>query len=242
VPWSALRELPLAWPQLASPPAPAALPAAALAQDAAWNRLDLAALLAQVRARTAQLRLADGLHTPALAVAPGYVYDRGLRKFAFGVDAELPLFHGAGAGIRAAAAARDEAVAAVQARQAEILNALDAARADYAQRYDAWQRLQDVAEVARQGAARAAVQRRAGQADRGRQTLAEVAAAQAALASVDARAAALQALGRLEDVLQRPLWPASALTSALASGTDASPADAAIAPVSPAPTEAVHGL
>ncbi|MDE2147454.1 MAG: TolC family protein, partial [Burkholderiales bacterium] len=139
VPGSALHDRPLAWPDLQAPPAPGALPAAALAQDAAWNRLDLAALLAQVRERSAQLRLAQGLRTPATAVAPGYVYDRGLRRFAFGVDVELPLFHGAGAAVRAAAAARDEAVAAVQSRQAQILGALDAARADYALRYAAWQ-------------------------------------------------------------------------------------------------------
>ncbi|MBS0318170.1 MAG: hypothetical protein JSR49_13695, partial [Proteobacteria bacterium] len=129
----------------------------------------------------------------------------------FSIDVDLPLFHGAGAGIRAAAAARDEAAAAVQARQAQILNALDAARADYAERYAAWQRMLDVAAAARQTATRARVQRRAGQIDRGRETIAEVAAAHAELAAVDALGAALNSLGRLEDVLQRPLWPASTL-------------------------------
>ncbi len=211
VPWSALRVVPLAWPQLQAPPAPAALPATALAQDAAWNRLDLAVLLAQYRASAARLRAAAGTRYPATSVAPGYIYDRGDRKFTFGINVELPLFHGAGAGIRAAAAARDEAAAAVQARQAQILNALDAARADYAERYDAWQRMHGVATAASQSAARAHTQRRAGQIDRGHQTIADVAAANAELAAVDALGAALNSLGQLEDVLQRPLWPASAL-------------------------------
>ncbi|MGA0587970.1 TolC family protein [Dyella sp. KRB-257] len=211
VPWSALRTVPLAWPQLQAPPAPDALPASALAQDAAWNRLDLAALLAHYRASAARLREAAGTRYPATSVAPGYIYDRGRRKFAFGIDVELPLFHGAGARIRAAAAARDEAAAAVQARQARILNELDAARADYAERYAAWQRMLDVAAAARKSAARARTQRRAGQIDRGRETVAEVAAAHAELAAVDALGAALNSLGRLEDVLQRPLWPASTL-------------------------------
>jgi outer membrane protein TolC len=211
VPWSALRAVPLAWPQLQAPPAPTALPATALAQDAAWNRLDLAALLAQYRASAARLRAAAGTRYPATSVAPGYLYDRGARKFVFGIDVELPLFHGAGARIRAAAAARDEAAAAVQARQAQILNALDAARADYAERYAAWQRMHDVSTAARQSAARARTQRRAGQIDRGHQTIADVASAHAELAAVDALGAALNSLSRLEDVLQRPLWPASAL-------------------------------
>ncbi len=213
VPRSALRTAPLAWPKLEAPPAPDALPAAALAQDAAWNRLDLAALLAHYRASAARLRQAAGTRYPATAVAPGYIYDRGRRKFAFGVDVELPLFHGAGARIRAAAAARDEAAAAVQARQARILNDLDAARADYAERYAAWQRMLDVAAAARQSAARARTQRRAGQIDRGRETIAEVASAHAGLAAVDALTAALNSLARLEDVLQRPLWPASTLAA-----------------------------
>lgn len=211
VPGSALRAVPLAWPQLEAPPAPANLPATVLAQDAAWNRLDLAALLAQYRASTARLRMAAGTRYPTTAVAPGYIYDQGQRKFAFGIDVELPLFHGAGARIRAAAAARDEAAAAVQARQAQILNTLDAARADYAERYAAWQRMRDVAITASQTATRARVQRRAGQIDRGREMIAEVAAAHAELAAVDALGATLNALGRLEDVLQRPLWPASTL-------------------------------
>ena len=211
VPWSALRGATLTWPQLQAPPAPAALPAAALAQDAAWNRLDLAALLAHYRASAARLRQAAGTRYPATAVAPGYIYDRGRRKFVFGINVELPLFHGAGARIRAAAAARDEAAAAVQARQAQILNDLDAARADYAERYAAWQRMLDVAAAARQSAARARTQRRAGQIDRGRETIAEVASAHAELTAVDALATTLNSLARLEDVLQRPLWPASTL-------------------------------
>jgi outer membrane protein TolC len=211
VPWYALGGVPLAWPQLDMPPPPATLPMGALAQAAAWNRLDLAALLAQYRASAARLRMAAGTRYPTTAVAPGYIYDRGARKFAFDINVDLPLFHGAGAGIRAAAAARDEAAAAVQARQAQILNALDAARADYAERFAAWQRMRDVAAVARQTATRAGVQRRAGQIDRGRETIAEVAAAHAELAAVDALTATLNSLGRLEDVLQRPLWPASTL-------------------------------
>lgn len=211
VPWSALNGVPLAWPQLDAPPPPAALPTGALAHAAAWNRIDLAALLAEYRASAARLRLAAGTRYPTTAVAPGYIYDQGQRKFAFGVDIELPLFHGAGARIRAAAAACDEAAAAVQARQAQILNALDAARADYTERYAAWQRTLDVATAARQTAARARVQRRAGQMDRGREMIAEVAAAHAELAAVDALGATLNALGQLEDVLQRPLWPASTL-------------------------------
>jgi Outer membrane protein len=211
VPWSALREVALMWPQLDAPPAPSALPAAALAQEAAWNRLDLAALLAQYRIADAQLRAAAGTRYPTTSLAPGYIYDQGQRKFSFGVDVELPLFHGAGARIRAAAAARDEAAAAVRARQADILHALDAARADYTSRYDAWTRMHLAAEAALRVANSVQRRRVAGEADRGSERVAQAAAAQAELAALDALTTTLNSLGKLEDAIQRPVWPPSRL-------------------------------
>lgn len=216
VPWSALRDVPLTWPQLDAPPAPSALPAAALAQEAAWNRLDLAALLAQYRIADAQLRAAAGTRYPTTAIAPGYIYDQGQRKFAFEIDVELPLFHGANARIRAAAAARDEAAAAIRARQADILHALDAARADYSARYDAWTRMRLAAEAAQQVAGRAQRRRVAGEADRASERVAQVVAAQAELTALDALTTALTSLGNLEDALQRPVWPPSRLAKAAA--------------------------
>lgn len=219
VPTQALSGADLEWPGLESPPAPTALPPAALAQDAAWNRVDLAALLARYRSAEAHLRLAAGTRFPTTSIAPGYLYDQGQRKFTFGIDVELPLFHGAGADIRAAAAVRDEAAAAVRAKQAAILNQLDAARADYAERYDAWQRLAAAAATAQSSAARATALRAAGQIDRPTALAAQVASATAALAAQDALSAALAALGQLEDALQRPLWPDSALPHSASTGT-----------------------
>lgn len=219
VPTQALSGADLQWPNLESPPAPSALPPAVLAQDAAWNRVDLAALMAGYRSAEAHLRLAVGTRFPTTSIAPGYLYDQGQRKFTFGIDVELPLFHGAGARIRAAAAARDEAVGAVRAKQAVILNQIDAARSDYAERYDAWQRLAAAAATVQSSAVRANALRAAGQIDRPTDLGARVASATAALAAQDALFAALNALARLEDALQRPLWPASALPHSASTGT-----------------------
>lgn len=216
VPVAAVERVTLSWPGLEAPPAPSALPAAALAQDAAWNRLDLAALLARYRATAAQLRAAAGSRYPAMSVAPGYLYDQGQRKFTFGINVELPLFHGAGASIRAAAATRDEAAAAVRTKQSEILNDLDAARADYAERYAAWRRMVAAAKAARRVAARARALRVGGQGDRRAELAAQAAAASTRLAAQDALSVALAALGKLENALQRPLWPTSNLPAASA--------------------------
>jgi outer membrane protein TolC len=211
VPWSALRDMSLTWPELDAPPAPSALPAVTLAQGAAWNRLDLAMVLAQYRVADAQLRAAAGTRYPATSLAPGYIYDQGQRKFSFGIDVELPLFHGAGARIRAAAATRDEAAAAVRTRQSDILHALDAARADYVTRYDAWTRMRQAADMAQQIADRTQKQRMAGQTDRGSERVAQVASTQARLAALDALTATLNSLSQLESAVQRPVWPPSRL-------------------------------
>lgn len=211
VPHAALDGVALSWPGLDAPPAPSALPSAALAEDAAWNRLDLAVLLQRYRAAEAHMRAARGSRYPQLALAPGYLYDRGARKFTFGVEVELPLFHGAGARIRATAAARDEAAAAVHALQARIVNELDAARADYALRYVAWRHASAMATSAQDLARRAEQQRAAGQVDRLTELAASASVNAARLSAVDALSRAWTALGHLEDVLQRPLWPASQL-------------------------------
>ncbi|MEO7128990.1 MAG: TolC family protein, partial [Rhodoferax sp.] len=212
VPLAALAGVTLEWPELTAPPAPTALPTAALSMDAAWNRLDLAILLQRYRAAETKLREAAGSRYPHLAIAPGYLYDQGQRKFTFGLEVELPLFHGAGARIRAAGAARDEAVAAVHARQDQIINQLDAARANYAQRYEAWRQLSAMAKSAQSMATRAAARRTAGQVDRLAGLAARAAAKTAQLNALDALSGTWNALGHLEDVLQRPLWPTSQLS------------------------------
>ena len=233
VPAAALDGIALSWPDLDAPPAPAALPPAALADDAAWNRLDLAALLQRYRVAEAGLREAAGARYPALAVAPGYLYDRGAHKWALGVDAQLPLFHGAGERIRAAVSARDEAAAAVLARQSRILHQLDGARAGYAQRYAAWRQLAAAAHAAEQRAAQAEMQRAAGRIDRPAALAVRAAADQDALAAASAEGVALAALAQLENAVQRPLWPVSRWH-------DAAALAASITTAAPAPTGGVH--
>jgi outer membrane protein TolC len=209
VPAAALQAVHPVWPQLDEPPAPDSLDARSLGEAAAVNRLDLRALLARYDVAEAQLRQAAGTRFPQLGVAPGYIYDRGDRKYVFGVDVEVPLFHGADARIVAAAAARDEAAAKVRARQAEIVGGLDRVRSGYAQRHRAWQ-----AALAVRAAAAAAVRQadaalRVGSGDRPSLLQAQARQAEADLAVLDACAAAWDGLAAIEDAVQRPLFPPS---------------------------------
>jgi len=209
VPLATLRDVRLAWPDLDVPPEPAALDAATLDEDAALNRVDLRALLARYDVAQAQVREAAGTRYPQLGVAPGYIYDRGDRKFSFGVDAEIPLFHGADARIQAALAARDEAAAKVRERQAGIVNALDRARAAYAARHAAWRALLATRDAAADAQRQADVALRIGSGDRPALLQAQARHAEADLAALDALGNVLDGIAAIEDAMQRPLFPSS---------------------------------
>jgi len=209
VPSAALRDARLAWPDLDAPPQPSALDAAALDADATFNRVDLRALLARYDVAEAQVRDAAGARYPQLGVAPGYIYDRGDRKFSFGVDVEVPLFHGADARIAAALAARDEAAAKVRERQAGIVNELDRARAAYAARHAAWRALLAARDAAADAQRQADDALRIGSGDRPALLQAQARRAEADLAALDALGNALDGLAAIEDAMQRPLFPLS---------------------------------
>lgn len=227
VPAAALQTVHSTWPQLDEPPAPDSLDPLAIGEAAAVNRVDLRALLARYDVAEAQLRQAAGTRFPQLGVAPGYIYDRGDRKYVFGVDVEVPLFHGADARIAAAAAARDEAAAKVRARQAEILGGLDRARSGYAQRHRAWQAALAVRAAAADAVRQADAALRVGSGDRPSLLQAQAKQAEADLAVLDAAAAAWDGLAAMEDAVQCPLFPSSRFDpSAFTSNAAAMHADA----------------
>ncbi len=110
-------------PELRSPPfaLPGELPfvgaAEVRATAASLAHLEVAAALAEYQRREGELRLAVAAQWPDLELGPGYEYDQGLQKFRLDLGFTLPLFHGAGAAIEAAKAARTHAAAAVAAAQ-----------------------------------------------------------------------------------------------------------------------------
>lgn len=211
VPAAALADVAFEWPGLDAPPRPDAMDASSLGATAASDRVDLRALLVRYDIAEAQLRAAAGARYPQLGVAPGYIYDRGDRKYSFGVDVEVPLFHGADARIASAAAARDEAVAKVRQRQSEILDALDRARAGYVSRYAAWRALGATRDVAFDAERQAAAALRIGSGDRPALLQAQARLAEADLAALDGLGGVLDGVAAIEDAVQRPLFPPSQL-------------------------------
>jgi cobalt-zinc-cadmium efflux system outer membrane protein len=186
----------------ALPPEPADT---ATRRQALVNRADIRAALADYAAADAALRLEVARQYPDLHLGPGYQRDQTDDKWSLGLSLELPVFSRNTGAIAEAEARREELAAAFGALQAGVLSRIEQARAGY-------RLAREKADTARQlldGS------RRQEQASRemlrvGEITPLDLAQRQvelgaAALAAIDARSAAQQALGALEDALQSPL-------------------------------------
>lgn len=184
-------------------------------QDAALHdRLDLAQAMAEYRRADAELRLQVAQRVPDISLGPGLIFDQGQHRLSLASALLLPLFDDQSAAIDAAQAARSAAAQQVIAVQNAAFAELTDARAQLAAAQA--DRATQAQLAARAQAQTAAVWRRlqAGASDR----LAVIDARLQALAQcgrlADAEARVFAAIGQVETVLQRPLWPPSALTAA----------------------------
>lgn len=183
------------------------VPSSALARnDAILHRTDLLASLARYAAAESALQLEVAKQYPDIHLGPGYTYDTGTRKIAFGLAGiTLPIFDQNQGGIAQAEAKRKEAAAHTAALQDTILGDLAHALARY----------QDSRAVVQIFAKRQALAHRqldgqaasfaAGDIDRVALAQARAAYQSSAIARLDAVVAAQEAAGLLEDALQRPL-------------------------------------
>jgi outer membrane protein TolC len=107
---------------------------------------------------------------------------------------------------------RSRAGAQFQAAQAQALGEIDTASTRYRAAYAALSEARRVEDLSRD--VRNDVDRRlmAGAADRGEVLTAQLGVAVAERATLDALRGATDALGLIEDGVQRPVWPASHLT------------------------------
>lgn len=191
-----------------APPAP---PAADAQREAVFHRADLLASLAEYAAAESALQLEVAKQYPDIHFGPGYTYDTGTHKIAFGLAGiTLPVFDQNQGGIAHAEAKRKEAAARTAALQDTILHDLDQALVHYKASLDAVQL--SVAHLAfarkqldSQGASFAA-----GTTDRLTFTQARADYQASEIAHLDAVVAAQQAVGVLEDTMQRSLEPEAA--------------------------------
>jgi outer membrane protein TolC len=177
-----------------------------LQSQAVLNRADVLEALETYEASQAALQLEVARQYPDLHLGPGYTFDQGLRKPGFDLSGiELPIFNRNEGPIAEARAKREEAAANVRQAQARAWTELDAALAAYRIARDAL-RQADRQLLIRQEQLRGA--RRAfelGEEDRLFLELNRKTELSARLALSDASFQVQQALGRIEDAVQRPI-------------------------------------
>jgi len=131
LPASALREIALSWPGLESPPALAALDDPAPLERGLEGRLDLRGLLAEYGAAVAALRHDLAARYPDVSLGPGYTYDQGQKKFNLGLQITLPLLNQNDGPVAEAEARCREVAARFAVAQAQAISELETARERY---------------------------------------------------------------------------------------------------------------
>ena len=203
VPVNAVSNIPLSFPAFERLPAPK--DTGALRRAALLNRSDVLGSLAVYDASQSALQLEIAKQYPDIHLGPGYAWDQGENKYSLGVSLTLPVLNRNQGPIAEAEAHRRQAAAAFTALQARVIGQVDAAFAGYR---DARRKLDTANELL------AAQQKRmqsmqesfdAGASDRLEllQTRLELEAGE--LARANALVEAQQALGLLEDAMQRPV-------------------------------------
>lgn len=182
------------------------LPMPDLRTRALRNRADVLGALESYEASQAALQLEIARQYPDVHLGPGYTFDQGVRKPGFDfAGIELPVFNRNEGPIAQAAARRQEAAANVRRLQAQAWSELDAGLMTYRLARDALRQADRRLDV--QHAQLAATQRafELGEDDRVALALDRKTELAARLAALDAAAQVQQALGRIEDAVQRPL-------------------------------------
>jgi outer membrane protein TolC len=205
VPITALEGRSLRWDELEAPSLPDAVRIGDLRERALLSRPDLERAMGAYQASEIELRQQVRAQFPELTVAPGYLYDHGIRKATLGVSFNLPLFDHNRGPIAEALARRESSGQHLLAVQGDILNEIDAALGEYRLASSALESAREQASAAEALAANMEQSFAAGAEDRPALLSARLAANADELAELDAVERAQTILGQLEDALRTPL-------------------------------------
>lgn len=207
LPTAGLKGTKFVWPDFDHPPGAASFTPAAIQQDAVLNRLDIRRALADYSTAEAALRLEIARQYPDFNLGTDYAFEEGAHLFSVVLGLTLPVFNRNQGPIAEAKAGREEMAAQFLAVQAGGIAQSEQALANYNTALKQWAQATELLRQARsqQQAAQAALQ--AGAGDRLALNGAQLQAAVTAGAQLAALNAVQQALGELENAVQRPLQP-----------------------------------
>jgi outer membrane protein TolC len=208
IPVSGMENAQLSWSDFEQPPAPQTLSPKLIQREAVLNRLDVRRTLAEYAAAEAALQLEIAKQYPDFQIGPGYQLEERNSFFTVGLAVTLPIRNRNQGPIAEAEARRKEVAARFLSTQAQVIAQSEAALARYgaalrelSEARESLTRLQDE----REQMTTRAVQ--IGESDRltlNAVTLERSAVAQAWFGTL---VRAQQALGELEDAVERPLEP-----------------------------------
>lgn len=207
VPASALANVSISWPNFDQPPKAESLKPAQIQGDAVLNRIDIRKALANYTAADANLRLQIALQYPNIDLAPTYAFEEGAHLFSIATNLVLPVLNRNQGPIAEAEARRDELAHQVLSVQAAGIASSEQAFAKY---NAALNQLLEARRLTQQSLAqqKSVTQSfKAGQSDRVALNGTQLQMAVTAIAELDAVIGAQQALGDLENAVQKPLLP-----------------------------------
>ena len=184
--------------------ADAALLSADARRAALTGRADVLASLAEYAASQSALQLEIAKQYPDLHFNPGYQYDQGENKWSLGLSVELPVLYRNQGGIAEAKAKREETAARFMALQTKVISEIDRALLNRAAAIEQLQQLEGLVRAQRQQLEQVEASFQAGAADQFDLASARVEFAATELARLDVLSKTQQAVGLLEDALQRP--------------------------------------
>ena len=174
-------------------------------RTALQSRADILGALEEYNASQSALQLEIAKQYPDIHLQPGYEYDQGNNKWAVvGFSLELPLLNQNQGPIAEAKARREEAAAKFNALQAKVLAEIDRAVRVYRSAETNVSTLKTLAEVQARRTESISAQIKAGASDELELLNAQFEAASTSLLELDGQIKMQQALGTLEDAIQRP--------------------------------------
>lgn len=177
------------------------------------NRLSIRHALANYLVTEQNLRLLVAQQYPDVSLGPSYTFDRGDHLLNLSIGFTVPLFHNQENAIAQALSLRQKSAAQFELVQTQTMGEIDTALTRYRAAYASVAEAQNAVSIARATIDSAQRRLQMGAADRGELLTAQIVLVQAQRFLLDAQKSAWDAVGVLEDSVQRPIWPTSQLTA-----------------------------
>ncbi|HEY7792343.1 MAG TPA: TolC family protein [Vicinamibacterales bacterium] len=211
IPLAGLAGATFSWPELMSPPPAGSLSVDQVRRDAVLNRLDIRSALARYAAAEADLHAEIAKQDPNISLGPGYTYEERHSYFTVGLSIPLLILNRNQGPIAEAEGRREQAAAAFLQTQAQVIERSEQAFAAYKAALRTLAETESSYQLEATELQRVQHNITAGTDYRLSLDGIQVQLSVLAQARLTALARAQQALGNLEDAVQRPLGPGEVL-------------------------------